>query len=62
MASYVNPKSMTFWGGLAAIITGIGFIYMGSMERGIQTILGGLIAISGRKALAKVEESAKGDS
>ena len=38
-------KSKTFYTGLAAIITGIGFMVNGSVETGAELIAGGLIAV-----------------
>ena len=46
-------KSKTFYTGLAAIITGIGFMVNGSIETGAELITGGLIAIFMRHKLSK---------
>ena len=49
----INFKSKTFWAGVAAICTGIGFIVNGDLEAGIQTVLGGVTAIFLKHAVDK---------
>lgn len=47
-------KTKTFWTGIGAIITGISIICTtGDVTTGIQTIVGGIMAIVLRDAIAK---------
>ena len=46
-------KSKTFWTGMAAIATGIGFIFNGSPETGAELVVGGLVAIFLRHNMVK---------
>lgn len=48
-------KTKTFWGGVAAIASGVGFIVAGDVVSGVQTIIGGLLAITGRDAILKIQ-------
>jgi len=48
-------KTKTFWGGLAAIATGVGLILTGDVPTGIQTIAGGVLAIFLRDGVAKLQ-------
>ncbi len=56
MAGFFNVKSKTFWGGIAGIATGIGLIIAGSVEQGAAIIWAGIMALSGRHAIAKLEK------
>jgi hypothetical protein len=47
-------KTKTFWGGIAAIATGIGLIISGEVPTGIMTIVGGVQSIFMREAIVKV--------
>ncbi|HUU45862.1 MAG TPA: hypothetical protein VM118_09025 [Acidobacteriota bacterium] len=46
-------KTKTFWGGLAAIATGVGLLFVGNIPEGIQTIAGGVLAIFIRDGIRK---------
>lgn len=46
-------RTKSFWGGLAAVITGIGLIVAGDLPTGVQTIAGGILAIFIRDGIAK---------
>ena len=50
-------KTKTFWGGLAAVLTGVGLVVAGDVPQGINAIATGLLAIFVRDGLRKVEES-----
>ncbi len=50
-------KTKTFWGGLAAIATGIGLIATGDMPQGVNAIVNGLIAIFVRDGIRKLSVS-----
>jgi len=47
-------KTKTFWGGLAAIATGIGFIVTGNVGDGAIAIVQGVLAIFVRDAITKI--------
>ncbi len=47
-------KTKTFWGGLAAIATGIGLICTGDAPQGVNAIVNGLIAIFVRDGIRKL--------
>jgi hypothetical protein len=47
-------KTKTFWGGIAAIATGVGFILTGNVPEGINSVVGGLIAIFIRDGMLKI--------
>ena len=57
MAATNLLKTKTFWGGLAAVLTGVGLIVAGDTPTGIMTILGGVQSIFIRSAISK--EAAK---
>lgn len=44
-------KTKTFWGGIVAIVSGVGMIAMGDVVTGGQTVIGGFIAIFVRDAI-----------
>lgn len=44
-------KTKTFWGGIVAIVSGVGMIAMGDVVTGGQTVVGGFIAIFVRDAI-----------
>jgi hypothetical protein len=46
-------RTKTFWVGVAGILSGISMIMAGQQEQGIQAIIIGLLAITGRDALLK---------
>ncbi|HNY27853.1 MAG TPA: hypothetical protein PLA90_11700 [Candidatus Sumerlaeota bacterium] len=50
-------KTKTFWGGLAAIATGIGLIATGDTPQGVNAIVTGLIAIFVRDGIRKLSAS-----
>lgn len=45
-------KRKTFWGGLAAVLTGVGLIVNGEPAAGVQTIATGVLAIFLRDGMA----------
>ena len=49
----VLVKSKTFWGGIAAIATGIGLIASGQVDQGALAIWAGIQAIFIRDAIGK---------
>lgn len=49
-------KSKSFWGGIAAIATGIGLVVGGNVPEGLQTIAGGVMAIFLRDAVTKASK------
>ena len=49
-------KTKTFWGGLAAIFTGVGLIVTGAVPAGVIAILGGVQSIFMREAIRKGRE------
>ncbi len=51
-------KTKTFWGGLAAVLTGVGLVVAGDVPQGINAIATGLLAIFVRDGLRKVEPDA----
>jgi len=46
-------RTKTFWVGMAGILSGITMLATGQQEQGIQTIIIGILAITGRDALLK---------
>ncbi len=50
-----NWKTKTFWGSVATLATGIGLCFAGDYAAGAQTICLGLLGITGRAAVLKVE-------
>lgn len=48
-------RTKTFWGGVAAIATGIGLMVSGAIPEGINAIMAGVLAIFIRDGVAKVE-------
>jgi len=46
-------KTKTFWGGLAAIATGIGLVFTGNVPEGVNAIVTGLLAIFIRDGVRK---------
>lgn len=48
-------KSKTFWTGIASVVTGIGLIVSGDVANGATTVVLGLLAITGRDAISKVQ-------
>jgi len=46
-------ETKTFWGGLAAIATGVGLIIAGAIPEGIQTITTGALAVFLRLGILK---------
>jgi hypothetical protein len=50
-------KTKTFWGGLAAIATGVGLIATGDTPQGVNAIVNGLIAIFVRDGIRKLSIS-----
>jgi len=46
-------KTKTFWGGLAAIATGIGFIVTGNIAEGAVIIVNGVLSIFIRDGIRK---------
>jgi hypothetical protein len=49
-------KTKTFWGGLAAVATGVGLILAGDAPQGINAIVTGLLAILVRDGVRKINE------
>ncbi len=49
-------KTKTFWSGIASIATGAGLIFSGEKSEGIQLIILGVLAITGRDAIRKIEK------
>lgn len=49
-------KTKTFWGGVAAICSGVGMILSDNAAEGVQMIVMGALAVFGREAIAKVEK------
>jgi hypothetical protein len=47
-------KTKTFWGGIAAIATGIGLIATGDIPQGVNAVVNGLIAIFVRDGIRKL--------
>lgn len=47
-------RTKTFWAGVASICAGVAMILHGQQEQGAQTIILGVLAITGRDALAKM--------
>lgn len=47
-------KTKTFWGGVAGIVSGIGLIVGGDVGNGVTAIIMGIVAITGRDAIAKI--------
>lgn len=47
-------KTKTFWGGIAAIATGIGLIAAGDTPQGVNAVVNGLIAIFVRDGIRKL--------
>ena len=45
-------KTKTFWGGVVAVVTGVGLLVTGDVPNGMQTILGGIAMIFMRDAIA----------
>jgi hypothetical protein len=50
-------KTKTFWGGIAAIVTGVGLIYTGNVPEGINAVATGLLAIFVRDGVRKSNTS-----
>ena len=48
-------KTKTFWGGLAAVMTGVGLIVVGDVPGGINAIAAGLLAVFVRDGIRKVQ-------
>ena len=48
-------KTKTFWGGVAAIATGVGIIVSGDIPTGISTIATGVVAIFLRDGIKKID-------
>jgi hypothetical protein len=51
MATKPTFKQKTFWGGIAAIFSGVGLIVSGNAPEGIQVIATGVLAIFVRDAV-----------
>lgn len=49
-------KTKTFWGGLASVLTGVGLIVAGDVGTGIEAVILGVLAITGRDAVRKLED------
>ena len=49
-------KTKTFWGGLAAIATGVGLILTGDVPQGINAVVTGVLAILVRDGVRKINE------
>lgn len=49
-------KTKTFWGGLAAIATGIGFIVTGSVAEGAVMVVNGVLSIFLRDGMRKASQ------
>jgi len=47
-------KTKTFWGGIAAIVTGVGLIVAGDVPSGINAIITGVVAVFIRDGVAKI--------
>jgi hypothetical protein len=47
-------RTKTFWGGLAAIVTGVGLILGGELPQGLNAIATGLMAILVRDGVRKL--------
>ncbi|NQU43918.1 hypothetical protein HQ520_11585 [bacterium] len=47
-------KTKTFWGGLAAIATGVGLIISGDVPQGLNALVTGLLAIFVRDGVRKL--------
>ncbi|MFP4379464.1 MAG: hypothetical protein ACLFUS_03090 [Candidatus Sumerlaeia bacterium] len=50
-------QTKTFWGGIAAIATGVGMIVTGDLPQGINTVVTGFMAILVRDGIRKVEDA-----
>ncbi|HNQ89832.1 MAG TPA: hypothetical protein PKM73_14530 [Verrucomicrobiota bacterium] len=50
-------KTKTFWTGVSAIGWGAVLCTQGNVQEGVASIIMGLMAITGRDAIAKVEKS-----
>jgi hypothetical protein len=50
-------KTKTFWGGIAAIATGIALTVGGNVPEGINAIVTGLLAIFMRNGIGKIESA-----
>ena len=48
-------KTKTFWGGIAALATGVGLIVVGEVPAGINAIITGIVAIFLRDGVLKVQ-------
>jgi hypothetical protein len=46
----------TFWGGVAAIATGVGLVLTGNVPEGINAIVTGLLAILMRDGVRKIAQ------
>ncbi len=55
-------RTKTFWGGLAAIATGVGLILTGDPANGINAVVSGFLAIFVRDGILKVQPIAHENS
>lgn len=51
MSAKTLAKSKTFWGGLAAIATGVGLVVTGQIPEGVNAIVTGILAVFIRDAI-----------
>lgn len=52
---YLNPKSTTFWSGIASIAGGIALLLNGGTEAGLAGIVAGIAMIGGRKVAEDIK-------
>lgn len=51
MSSYVNPRSLTFWGGVGLVLYGVVQLFGDDPEAGVRAILEGLSVMGLRRAI-----------
>ena len=52
-------RSKTFWGGIAAVATGVGLVISGNIPEGLNTIASGLLAIFLRDGIRRSNAAGK---
>lgn len=55
-------NTKTFWGGIAAIVTGAGLIFTGDIPQGINAIVSGVLAIFVRDGILKTSAVPESES
>lgn len=48
-------RTKTFWGGIAAVATGVGMTLAGDLPQGVNAIVSGLLAIFVRDGIRKIQ-------